>query len=115
SHVLPALIRKFHEGKTRGADSVVIWGSGEPRREFLHVEDVADACVHLMRAYDDEMPVNIGAGTDISINELAALVADVVGFTGATSHDLSKPDGSPRKLLDVSTLSALGWSPRIGL
>jgi GDP-L-fucose synthase len=115
SHVLPALIRKCHEAKQRQAAAVEIWGSGTPRREFLHVDDLADACVYLMRTYSDEAPVNIGWGVDISIAELARLVADTVGFNGELRFDRSKPDGTPRKLLDTSRLTALGWQPKIHL
>ena len=115
SHVLPALIRKFHEAKAAGASEVVVWGSGTPRREFLHVDDLADACVFLMQHYDDERIVNVGVGEDVSILELAALVQRVVGFEGRIVLDASKPDGTPRKLLDVSRINALGWRARIGL
>ena len=115
SHVLPALIRKIHEAKEGGADEVEIWGSGTPRREFLHVDDLADACVFLMDSYDDEGIVNIGTGRDISIAELARLIADVIGYRGAFSFDRTKPDGVPRKLLDVTKLEGLGWEARIGL
>ncbi len=115
SHVLPALLRKCHEARLRQADAVEVWGSGAPRREFLHVDDLADACVFLMRQYSDEAPVNVGWGTDISIAELARLVADTVGFRGELRFDRSKPDGTPRKLLDTSRLSALGWQPKIAL
>jgi GDP-L-fucose synthase len=115
SHVLPALIRKFHEAKARGAQQVEVWGTGTPRREFLHVDDLADACVFLLREYADERPINVGVGEDITIRDLAALVAATVGFTGELRFDPSKPDGTPRKLLDVSRLRSLGWSPRIQL
>lgn len=115
SHVLPALIRKFHEAKASGAGEVVVWGSGTPRREFLHVDDLADACVFLMQRYDDERIVNVGVGEDVSILELATLVQRVVGFEGRIVLDASKPDGTPRKLLDVSRINALGWRARIGL
>ncbi len=115
SHVLPALIRKFHEAKASGADHVMMWGTGTPRREFLHVDDLADACLFLMQRYEDERIVNVGVGDDITIRELAALVAEVVGFTGEIRNDTSKPDGTPRKLLDVSRLHALGWRAGIGL
>lgn len=115
SHVLPALIRKIHEAKESGADEVEIWGSGTPRREFLHVDDLADACVFLMDSYDGEGIVNIGTGRDISIAELGQLIADVVGYRGAFSFDRAKPDGVPRKLLDVTKLQGLGWEARIGL
>ncbi len=115
SHVLPALIRKFHEAKLAGAGEVVVWGSGAPRREFLHVDDLADALVVLMHKYSDEAPINVGCGADVSIAKLAALVGEVVGFKGRIVYDASKPDGTPRKLLDVSRLAALGWAPRIAL
>jgi GDP-L-fucose synthase len=115
SHVLPALIRKFHEAKAAGRDEVVVWGTGTPRREFLHVDDLADALVMLMQRYSDEVPINVGCGSDVSIAELARLVGEVVGFSGKLVFDTSKPDGTPRKLLDVSKLSALGWAPKIGL
>jgi GDP-L-fucose synthase len=115
SHVLPALIRKAHAAKLAGAHALEIWGSGTPRREFLHVDDLADACVYLMRGYSQEAQVNIGSGKDIAIRDLARLVAEVVGFDGAIVRDTSKPDGTPRKLLDSSRLRATGWRPRIGL
>lgn len=115
SHVLPALIRKCHEAKLRGDPEVVIWGTGTPRREFLHVDDLADACVFLMRNYADEAPINVGTGTDLSIRELAELVARAVGYPGRIVSDPSRPDGTPRKLLDVSRLTALGWTHRIPL
>jgi GDP-L-fucose synthase len=115
SHVLPALIRRLHEAKLAGAPAVTLWGTGTPRREFLHVDDLADACVHLMLHYDDLELVNIGWGRDISIRELALLVARVVGYGGALEWDASRPDGTPRKLLDTSRLEGLGWAPRIGL
>jgi GDP-L-fucose synthase len=115
SHVLPALIRRFHEAKVAGAPSVTIWGTGTPRREFLHVDDLADACVHLMRVHDGNDLVNVGCGEDVAIGELARLVAEIVGYPGTIAFDLSKPDGTPRKLLDVRRLAALGWSARIGL
>lgn len=115
SHVLPALIRKFHEAKIRDENSVVLWGTGTPRREFLHVDDLVDACLFLMNEYDDPSLVNVGTGCDISIDELALLVADVVGFNGQIEHDTSVPDGTPRKLLDVSRLSGLGWTASIEL
>jgi GDP-L-fucose synthase len=115
SHVLPALIRKVHEAKIAGRATVEIWGSGTPRREFLHVDDLADACVHLMRHYDGEIAVNVGIGDDIAIADLAGLIAEVVGWQGRFTFDRSKPDGTPRKLLDVSRLTSLGWQPKIGL
>jgi len=115
SHVLPALIRKFHEAKEQGAREVVIWGTGTPRREFLHVDDLAAAAVFLMKNYSDEQFINVGSGEDLTIRELAEMVAQVVGYTGSIVTDPSKPDGTPRKLMDVSRLSTLGWSPRIPL
>jgi GDP-L-fucose synthase len=115
SHVLPALIRKFTEARRAGADEVEIWGTGKPRREFLHVDDLADACVFLMKHYSDAPPVNVGWGEDISILELAQLVASATNYTGRLHFDSSRPDGTPRKLLDVSRLSALGWKPSISL
>lgn len=115
SHVLPALIRKAHEAKVEGAGSITIWGTGTPRREFLHVDDLADACVFLMKTYSDDGHVNVGFGDDISIAELTGLVAEVIGFSGAIEHDLTKPDGTPRKLMDSGKLAGLGWTPRIGL
>jgi GDP-L-fucose synthase len=115
SHVLPALIRKFHEAKEAGADAVEVWGTGTPQREFLHVDDLADACAFLMENYDSGEIVNVGWGKDISIGELAHLIAEVVGFEGELAFDSSKPDGTPRKLLDTSRLSSLGWSPSISL
>ncbi|MFF8841180.1 GDP-L-fucose synthase family protein [Streptomyces sp. NPDC015127] len=115
SHVLPALIRRFHEAKRDGLDEVVLWGSGTPRREFLHVDDLADACVTLLRRYDEDMPVNVGCGDDLTIGDLAGLVREVVGYEGRIAFDTTKPDGTPRKLLDVSRMTALGWKPRITL
>ncbi|MBL9022533.1 MAG: GDP-L-fucose synthase [Myxococcales bacterium] len=115
SHVLPALMRKFHEAKAAGQPSVVVWGSGSPRREFLHVDDLADACVHLMRTYESPELVNVGVGDDVTIRELAETIRDVVGFRGDLTWDTSKPDGTPRKLLDVSRLHGLGWKAKIGL
>lgn len=115
SHVLPALIRRFHEAGRDGLDEVVLWGSGSPRREFLHVDDLADACVTLLRRYDDDTPVNVGYGDDLTIRELAHLVGEVVGYQGRVTFDATKPDGTPRKLLDISRMTALGWQPRIRL
>ncbi|MHA3775323.1 GDP-L-fucose synthase family protein [Verrucomicrobiota bacterium sgz303538] len=115
SHVLPALLRKIHEAKESGAPEVVVWGTGTPRREFLHVDDLAGACRFLIENYDSPEIVNVGCGEDISIRELAELICDVVGFKGELVFDTSKPDGTPRKLLDVSRLQALGWKPRIPL
>lgn len=115
SHVMPALIRKFHEAKVAGAPSVVVWGTGKPLREFLHVDDCARACVFLMENYDEAEIVNIGAGSDISIGDLAQLVKKVVGYAGEIVFDTAKPDGTPRKLVDVGRITALGWRPQIGL
>ena len=115
SHVLPALIRKFHEARVGKKKEVVVWGSGRPRREVLYVDDLADACVFLMNNYDDSEIINIGTGKDIPILELAELVKEVVGFPGSLVFDPSKPDGTPRKLLDVSRLKALGWEARTSL
>ncbi|BBY49374.1 GDP-L-fucose synthase [Mycolicibacterium arabiense] len=115
SHVLPALIRRYDEAVASGAPSVTNWGSGSPRREFLHVDDLADACLHLLEHYDGPEHVNVGSGTDATIREIAAVVASVVGFTGETKWDSTKPDGTPRKLLDVSKLTASGWTSKIGL
>lgn len=115
SHVLPALIRKAHEARLSGAAAMTVWGSGAPRREFLHVDDCADALVFLMRAWSDEGHINVGSGADISIADLAELTKRVVGFTGRLEFDRSKPDGTPRKLMDGSKLAALGWRPRIPL
>ncbi|RSV14207.1 GDP-L-fucose synthase [Sphingomonas sp. ABOLG] len=114
-HVLPALIRKAHEAKLAGAAAIEIWGTGTPRREFLHVDDLADACVFLMRRYSGESHVNAGSGEDIAIADLAQLVCDVVGFEGAIQRDTSKPDGTPRKLMSGDKLAGMGWQPRIGL
>ncbi|HET9405245.1 MAG TPA: GDP-L-fucose synthase [Burkholderiales bacterium] len=115
AHVLPALLRKAHLAKVEGAGSLAVWGSGRPRREFLHVEDMADACILLMERGAGEGLYNIGSGTDVTIRELAEIIARVVGFDGRLAFDSSKPDGTPRKLLDVSRLNALGWHPRLGL
>jgi GDP-L-fucose synthase len=115
SHVLPALIRKCHEAKERADHAITVWGTGNPRREFLYVDDLADACVFVMERYDGEQFLNIGCGEDLTIRELAELVAEVVGYRGGVRFDTSKPDGTPRKLLDVSRLRALGWSPKVGL
>ena len=115
SHVLPALMRKIHLARVRSESTVEVWGTGSPRREFMHVDDVADAVVFLMERYDDELFVNVGTGEDITIGDLARLVSEVVGFEGQLVFDSSKPDGTPRKLMDTSRLSALGWKPRIPL
>lgn len=115
SHVLPALLAKIDTGVQQDRDAVEIWGSGQPRREFLHVDDLADAVVFLMKTWSDEEPINIGTGTDVTISELARLIAEIVGFPGRFVFDASKPDGTPRKVLDVSRLTALGWRPRIDL
>ena len=115
SHVLPALIRKFHEAKKNNAENVIMWGTGSPKREFLHVDDLADACYYLMETYNQEGLVNIGTGKDISIKEVAEMIKEVVGFKGEISNDLSKPDGTPRKLMDVSKLEKAGWVAKIEL
>ena len=115
AHVLPALIRRFHEARESGAPSVTLWGTGSPRREFLHVDDLAAACLRLLDVYDEADHVNVGVGVDVTIAELAALTADVVGYSGALEWDASKPDGTPRKLLDVTRMKSLGWEPAIGL
>ncbi|MFE9773380.1 GDP-L-fucose synthase family protein [Streptomyces sp. NPDC005931] len=115
SHVLPSLIRRFHEARMSGARRVVNWGTGTPRREFLHVDDLARACLHLLEHYDADGPVNVGTGSDLTIRETAELVAEVVGYQGDVEWDADQPDGTPRKMLDVSRLTALGWAPRIGL
>ena len=115
SHVLPALIRKFHEAKKRGESQVSIWGTGSPLREFMHVDDLADACYFLMQNFDGEGFVNVGTGIDLRIKDLASLVKSIVGFEGEVIHDLDKPDGTPRKLMDVSKLEGLGWKAKIGL
>ncbi|MFF2650212.1 GDP-L-fucose synthase family protein [Streptomyces sp. NPDC058045] len=115
SHVLPALIRRFHEARTEGREEAVLWGSGTPRREFLHVDDLASACALLLERYDGDEPVNIGCGADLTIRELAETVAEVTGFTGRIAWDRDKPDGTPRKLLDVSRLTALGFKPAVPL
>ncbi len=115
SHVVPALIRKAHAAKLAQADTFSIWGSGTPRREFLHVDDLADACVVLLQDYSDVRPINVGSGEDIAIGDLAKLVAEVVGYEGEIATDPSKPDGTPRKLMDNSRIAAMGWTPSISL
>jgi GDP-L-fucose synthase len=115
SHVLPALLRKFHEAKQQSVASVVLWGSGKPKREFLYVDDLADACVFLMQYYNDEEHINVGTGEDLEIGELAILIKHITGYGGAIEHDLSKPDGTPRKLLDVTHLHQLGWKHKTSL
>jgi len=115
SHVLPAMVRRFHDAALAGAPFVELWGTGTPRREFLHVDDLAAAAVHLMDSYSDAAPINVGTGTDVTIRELAELVAGVVGYDGELRWDTSKPDGTPRKLLDTSRINALGWQPRVPL
>jgi len=115
SHVLPALLRKFHEAKTQNQPEVIVWGSGTPRREFLHADDMADACVFLMKNYNEEGLINIGVGEDLSIKELAEMIKEIAGYKGKIVFDSSKPDGTPRKLMDVSKLSALGWRASVSL
>ena len=115
SHVLPALLRKFHDAKESHAPSVTVWGTGSPRREFMHADDMADACVHLMKTYDGEKFVHLGVGIDISIKELALLIKEIVGYQGELVFDTTKPDGTPRKLMDVSYLHSLGWTHKINL
>jgi len=115
SHVLPAMIRRFHEAKVRGDDSVTLWGTGTPRREFLHVDDLADAILYLLQSYNAEAIVNIGWGEDVTIRELAEMVMSAIGYSGHVTYDSTKPDGTPRKLLDVSRLTGLGWRAQISL
>jgi GDP-L-fucose synthase len=115
SHVLPAMLRKFHDARMRGAREVVLWGTGSPRREFLHVDDLASAAVYLMSNYDGEQIVNVGVGKDITIRELAEMVREITGYEGNIAFDPSRPDGTPRKILDVSRLTELGWQPSIAL
>jgi GDP-L-fucose synthase len=115
SHVLPALIRKFHEARFNNEPEVMVWGTGSPRREFLHADDMADACVYLMKNYNEPGLVNIGVGEDISIKELAEMIKEITGYSGRIVFDTSKPDGTPRKLMDVSKLSSLGWKAKTGL
>lgn len=115
SHVLPALIARFHEAKINKLPEVTIWGSGKPKREFLHVDDLAEACHLILEKYDSEEPINIGYGEDISIGDLALLISDIIGYVGAVEFDSSKPDGTPRKLLDSSKIKTMGWKPKISL
>src|SRR5262249_686797 len=115
SHVLAALIRKFHDAKVRGEDEVVVWGTGTPRREFLHVDDLADALVLLMQTWSEEQPINVGTGKDVTILELAQTIAGVLGYKGQFVFDNTKPDAAPRTLLEISQLAALGWRPGIDL
>ena len=115
AHVLPSLIRKIHEAKIRDDELVTLWGTGTPKREFLHSDDLASACLFLLESYDKEVPINIGVGRDISIRELAELISKIVGFRGRIVWDASRPDGTPRKLLDISKISALGWRPSVSL
>ena len=115
SHVIPALIRKAHDAKRRGDKELTIWGTGTPRREFLHVDDCADACVHLMKAYSGNRHINVGSGEDLTILELAKLVCETVGFDGEIAHDFTKPDGTPRKLMSADNIRALHWTPKISL
>lgn len=111
SHVIPGMLRRFHEAKLANSEQVMVWGDGSPLREFLHVDDLADACLHLMQVYEGEQPVNVGSGVELSIRELAEIIADVVGFTGEIAFDTTKPNGTPRKLLDISKLRRTGWKP----
>ena len=115
SHVIPALIRKAHTAKITRSSELMIWGTGTPRREFLHADDCADALVHLMKTYSDAEHINVGSGTDLAIHDLAQIICEVVGFEGTITHDLSKPDGTPRKLMSGAKLAALGWTPKIAL
>ena len=115
SHVMPAMIRRFHEAARSGLPSVTLWGTGSPRREFLHVDDLATACLMLLDRYDDPAPINVGVGEDLTIRELATMVAGIVGFEGAIEWDSGRPDGTPRKLLDTSKIEALGWSASVAL
>jgi GDP-L-fucose synthase len=115
SHVLPALIRKIHEAKTNGEPYITIWGTGKPKREFLHADDLADACFYLMQHYDEPGLVNVGTGEDIEIGELAMMIKEIIGYSGDIRHDLNKPDGTPRKLMDVSKLHSFGWKHKINL
>ena len=115
AHVLPALITRMHEAVWRDQDTVTVWGSGSPRREFLHADDLAAACLVLLERYDHDQPINVGTGSDVTIRELAVMVAQAVGFNGRITFDTSKPDGTPRKVLDVSRITALGWRPRVTL
>lgn len=115
SHVIPALIRKFHEAKVCGAPEVVIWGTGTPRREFLHVDDCADALLTILRGYSEDEHINVGSGEDLTIQELAQMVGKVVGYEGRIRNDTAKPDGTPRKLMSGDKLKALGWRPKVSL
>lgn len=115
SHVLPALLRKFHEAKVSNNPTVEIWGTGTPKREFIHVDDLTDACIHLMKYYNSTLPINIGTGEEISILDLAIIIKDIVGFNGTIIHDLEKPDGMPAKVMDISKINALGWKAKITL
>lgn len=115
SHVLPAMIRKFHEAKVSQSPNVTLWGTGSPRREFLHVDDLAQACLHLLKIYDDSAPINIGWGQDVTIKELAEIVSNTIGYDGEIVWDTTRPDGTPRKLLNTERIQALGWSPQIKL
>lgn len=115
SHVLPALLRKIHTAKYRGLPAVTLWGTGSPKREFLHVDDLATACVHLMGTYNEAEWVNVGTGEDLSIRELAEMICDIIGYQGSLEWDTTKPDGTPRKVMDVGRIERLGWKAQIGL
>ena len=115
AHVLPALIRKIHEAKQQNSSSVTLWGTGRPMREFLHVDDLADACVHIVKFYDGVEPINVGAGREVSIRQLAEIIAGIVGFEGSFVFDSTKPDGTPRKLVETSKMKAIGWNAGISL
>ena len=115
AHVLPALIRKIHEAKQQSSTSVTLWGTGRPMREFLHVDDLADACVHIVKFYDGVEPINVGAGREVSIRQLAEIIAGIVGFEGSFVFDSTKPDGTPRKLVETSKMKAIGWNAGISL
>ena len=115
SHVIPALMRKAHEAKMIGAPAMVVWGTGAPRREFLHVDDLADAALHLMEHYSEATTINVGVGKDVTIKELVTIICDVVGFEGELEFDTSRPDGTPQKMLDIARLRSIGWTPNVEL